>query len=159
MTDPVGLPLTATLSRIADPQTALPEALGLCAETIGNSLFTAMRFHAATIEVERLYSTLPDVYPVSGRKPKRDTEWGDKVLLQQQVNRGYGKADIEWAFSDHETILGLGLHAVLNVPIVRRETVLGTINFLRSAPAFNDQEILTAQHLAAALAARSDQLT
>jgi len=134
----------------------LQKALGLCANAIDNELFTAMRFHAETMEVERLYSTLPDIYPVSGRKPKRDTAWGEKVLLQQQMNNGFGAEDIKWAFSDHETILGLGLKAVLNVPILDKGVVLGTINFLRQDSAFSLQEVVIGKQVAVALSRRAD---
>ncbi|MGJ8545415.1 MAG: gamma-glutamyltransferase family protein [Sulfitobacter sp.] len=142
------------LKRIEDPATPLDDAYAICAAAIPNGLFTAMRFHAAEMEVERLYSTMPDVYPVSGRKPKRDTPWGEKVLTRRQVNIGFGPADIAWAFSDHETILGLGLQGVLNMPVVAGAQVLGTINFLRSGPGFTDAEVAIARACAEALAAR-----
>lgn len=147
---------TDICKRIVDQNTPLEEALDLCDKALKNELFTAMRFHAATMEVERLHSTLPDSYPVSGRKPKRDTEWGKKVLIDRKINLGFGAADIRWAFSDHETILGLGLNAVLNVPIVLDGSVLGTINYLRGDPAFSSREVGIAEQVAAALANRSD---
>ncbi|WP_448325795.1 hypothetical protein [Sulfitobacter sp. M13] len=80
--------------RIADQDTPLQMAFDLCGSAVANELFTAMRFHAETMEVERLHSTLPGSYPVSGRKPKRDTEWGKKVLIDRRVNNGFGAADI-----------------------------------------------------------------
>jgi hypothetical protein len=113
-----------------------------------------MRFHAETMEVERIFSSLPAVYPVSGRKPKRDTEWGAKVLVERRPNLGSGAADIKWAFSDHETILGLDLTEVLNVPVIRSDMVLGTINFLRDGQPFTEEDAATGQLLAAALAMR-----
>ncbi|WP_260348136.1 gamma-glutamyltransferase family protein [Alloyangia mangrovi] len=142
------------LARIADPATPRAEAYALCAAAIPNGLFTAMRLHAAEMEVERLYSTLPEVYPVSGRKPKRATAWGEKVLVGREVNAGFGPADIAWAFSDHETILGLGLEAVLNVPVIAGGQVLGTINYLRGAPSFSTEEITLGRRCAEALARR-----
>ena len=147
---------TEICKRIADQSTPLEEAFDLCGRAFDNQLFTAMRFHAAQMEVERLHSTLPDSYPVSGRKLKRDTEWGKKVLIDREVNLGFGAADIRWAFSDHETILGLGLNAVLNVPIALNGSVLGTINYLRGDPAFSSREVEIAEQVAAALANRSD---
>lgn len=158
MTGPARRAPDIALGRIADPQTPLTEALSLCSAALVNGLFTAMRFHAATMEVERIHSTLPDAYPVSGRKPKRDTAWGKKVLMSHQVNRGCGAGDIIWAFSDHQTILDLGLNAVLNVPILRDARVLGTVNFLRAAPEFSEQDAATGQLLAAALAHRGSEL-
>uniref|UniRef100_A0A2A3JQH1 Diguanylate cyclase n=1 Tax=Alloyangia mangrovi TaxID=1779329 RepID=A0A2A3JQH1_9RHOB len=139
---------------MADPATPRAEAYALCAAAIPNGLFTAMRLHAAEMEVERLYSTLPEVYPVSGRKPKRATAWGEKVLVGREVNAGFGPADIAWAFSDHETILGLGLEAVLNVPVIAGGQVLGTINYLRGAPSFSTEEITLGRRCAEALARR-----
>lgn len=130
----------------------MDDAFAQCAVAIPNELFTAMQFHADTVEVERLYSTLPKVYPISGRKPKRQTEWGEKVLFRHEVNIGFGSDDIRWAFSDHETILGLGLKAVMNVPIVSQGQVLGTINYLRSNPAFTDADIQVTAKLAETLA-------
>ncbi|MHC9237200.1 GAF domain-containing protein [Pseudooceanicola sp. 502str34] len=145
---------TETLARIMDPAVAQDEALALCNAAIPNGLFTAMRFHEDAMEVERLFSSMPDVYPVSGRKPKRDTEWGTKVLVQRRPNLGSGPDDIAWAFSDHETILGLGLTEVLNVPVIRADQVIGTINFLRGGAPFTEAEAATGQILAAALALR-----
>ena len=145
------------LRRIADRTIQAEEAYMLCSRTLPNSLFTAMHFHEATMEVERLFSTLPDKYPVSGRKPKRETEWGDKVLIRQQVNIGSGVDDIVRAFADHEIILSLGLKEVLNVPIVRGMRTIGTINFLRETPSFNEEDAAIGQILAAALALRRSQ--
>lgn len=144
----------ADLARIADPATPLAEAYALCDAAIPNGLFTAMRFHAEAMEVERLHSTLPEVYPVSGRKPKRATAWGEKVLMRREVNTGFGPTDIAWAFSDHETILSLGLQAVLNIPVVSEDRVLGTINYLRDAPAFSAEDIARGRRYAQALARR-----
>ncbi|EAP83554.1 MULTISPECIES: GAF domain-containing protein [Sulfitobacter] len=149
---------TDICKRIADQNIPLKEAFDLCGEALDNQLFTAMRFHATTMEVERLHSTLPESYPVSGRKPKRDTEWGKNVLIDRKINLGFGAADIRWAFSDYETILGLGLNAVLNVPIVRDQSVLGTVNYLRGDPAFSSREVEIAEQVAAALADRSELL-
>jgi hypothetical protein len=144
-----------TLRHVADPTTSYDAAFTLCAQAVPNGLFTAMRFHETTMEVERLFSTLPEVYPVSGHKPKRDTAWGEKVLVRRQVNIGSGASDIIWAFVDHETILSLGLTEVLNVPIVRGAHLLGTINFLRQTPSFCEQDAATGQILAAVLALRT----
>ena len=137
------------LAEILSPARDATCVLGLCGEGISHGLFTAMRFHVDAMKVERIHSSLPAVYPVSGRKPKRDTEWGRKVLVERP-NVGMGPADIAWAISDHETILGLGLRAVLNVPVLDGEWVAGTINWLRRGPAFDPDEIRLGQLLAAA---------
>ena len=142
------------LQPLTDPSVPLEDAYAICDAKIENDLFTAMRFHPDTMEVERLYSTNTAAYPVSGRKPKRSTPWGDKVLIAQEHNCGHGPADIAWAFDDHQKILDLGLLAVLNLPVVANGRTLGTINYLRSGPPFTAEEIADGQALAAALARR-----
>ncbi|HET7090478.1 MAG TPA: hypothetical protein VFL17_17725 [Anaerolineae bacterium] len=50
-----------------------------------------------------------------------------------KVFRGGGPADIVSAFDDHETILGLGLGSVLNIPVVFKGRCVGTMNLLHEA--------------------------
>jgi len=137
---------------LLDPAMTESQRHDLCATAIENGLYSAMRYHPDTVEVERIASTMPDIYPIAGRKPKKDTPWGHKVLIHQHINVGNGPDDIRWAFSDHETILGLGLDQVLNVPVVRGEQVIGTINYLRASKPFTEQEQTRARLLAACLA-------
>ena len=140
---------------LAEEATAV-QALATAGELIECSLFTAMRFHADAMEVERIQTSMPDAYPLKGRKRKRDTEWGRKVLLEGCINRGHGTAHIRWAFDDYETILSLGISAVLNVPVFEGEQVIGTINFLRGEEPFSLQEVGVGRCLAAVLGARGD---
>jgi hypothetical protein len=128
------------LSLLAETLRAPEEPLGICralekisAETIGHRLFTVMRFDGSRSEVERIHTNLPSVYPVGGRKQKRETAWADQVLGEMKVFRGSGAADIQSAFDDHQTILGLGLGSVLNLPIVFQGRCLGTMNLLHQA--------------------------
>ncbi|WP_412557434.1 hypothetical protein [Thalassospira sp. MIT1370] len=145
---------TELFAQLTDPATADTAFHDLCANAIPNELYSAMRYHPATIEVERIASTMPEIYPVGGRKPKKDTPWGQKVLIDRHINLGSGADDIRWAFSDHETILGLGLDQVMNVPVILGEQVVGTMNYLRLQQPFSLQEQAIAQLLAACLAAR-----
>ena len=58
------------------------------------------------------------------------TAWADQVLGEMKVFRGNSPTDIQSAFDDHATILGLGLGSVLNIPIVFDGRCLGTMNLL-----------------------------
>ena len=100
------------------------------AALIGHRLFTIMVVHHRTMEVERVYSNRPDVYPVGGRKTKRDTWWGRQVVEQGQPFIGHGPADLERAFNDHRLIRDLGLGCVLNQPVCYDGQCLGTMNLL-----------------------------
>jgi hypothetical protein len=105
----------------------------LSGETIGHRLFTVMRFDGDRSEVQRIHTSLPAVYPAGGRKKKKDTAWARHVLTDLEVFRGVGPADIVSAFDDHETILGLGLGSVLNIPVVFKGRCVGTMNLLHQA--------------------------
>ncbi len=105
----------------------------LSGETIGHQLFTVMRFDSDRSEVQRIHSSLPSAYPAGGRKQKKATAWADQVLGEMKVFRGNSPADIRSAFDDHETILGLGVGSVLNIPVVFEGRCEGTINLLHQA--------------------------
>jgi GAF domain-containing protein len=100
----------------------------LSADVIGHTLFTIMQFDAARSEVERVYSSNPAVYPVGGRKQKKNTAWAQHVLGEGRVFRTTDREAIREAFDDHETIFGLGIGAMLNIPIAFAGRCLGTMN-------------------------------
>ena len=107
---------------------------------IGHRLFTIMRLHAAAQEVERLYSSLPDAYPVSGRKPKQGTPWGEQVLDRGEIFVASSPDEVRAAFADYELIFSLGIGAIMNVPIRFRGRSLGTMNICHEAGWFTDSD-------------------
>jgi len=112
----------------------------LTQKAIGHRLFTIMRLHAATHEVERLYSSLPDAYPVSGRKPKQGTPWGEQVLDRGEIFIANTPDEVRAAFADYELIFSLGIGAIMNVPIRYRGRSLGTMNICAEAGWFSDAD-------------------
>jgi GAF domain-containing protein len=119
----------------------------VAARRVGAGLVTVMRHHAAEREVERLYSSNRDAYPVSGRKQKRDTGWSRKVLAEHRVLLSAGDDGIRDSFEDHAIIFGLGLHSCVNVPLVSEGQCVGTLNVLRARPDWNDDEVAIARAL------------
>jgi hypothetical protein len=73
----------ATTATRSEPGPVFQTVATLAQKAIGHRLFTIMRVHHEVQEVERLYSSLPDAYPVSGRKPKQGTPLLD---LQRQAS-------------------------------------------------------------------------
>jgi hypothetical protein len=106
---------------------ALDAGLGV---VLGHRLFTLMRYHGASGDSERIYTTHPAQYPVGGRKPLNPTPWTEQVLRRQQPYLGRTVADVCAVFFDHELIGSLGCGSVLNLPVVRDGRSLGTINLL-----------------------------
>lgn len=119
---------------------------------IGHRLFTVMRFDAAHMVVERVYSSNPEAYPIGGRKPKRDSEWRRRVLEKGEVFIGHDSDDIRWVFDDSALILSLGLTAVLNVPIKSEGRVVGTMNMLDQTAHYKVQDAEIGAVIADALA-------
>jgi GAF domain-containing protein len=117
--------------------------------SFGYRLFTAMRYLPATDEVERVYTSDPRSYPLGGRKLKRDTAWSRQVLGAGEPYFANDAAGIRAAFDDAEKILGLGLGAVINVPVKLDGKVVGTLNFLREAGGYSLADVPQALALAA----------
>ena len=113
----------------------------------GWKLYTAMRYLPSG-EVERVHTSDPGAYPLAGRKPRRDTPWSRQVLVRGEPYYANDANGIRAAFEDAEKILGLGLGAVINVPVKEGERVLGTLNFLREAGGYRRQDVKQAEALA-----------
>lgn len=130
---PAHLARLEAAARKAAPLALLQAVEAVAREATGCGLLTAMRFDAAAMTVQRIWSSAPDAYPVGGAKPKRDTDWGRQVLQERRVFVGEGAAAIRAHFPDHDVILGLGLRSIVNVPVVGRGACLGTLNLLWAA--------------------------
>jgi GAF domain-containing protein len=129
----------------ADQPCSLLKAIDeAAAAAIGSMIFTANRFEAETMEVSRLYSSNPAAYPVGGRKRKRDTAWGQQVLIERRLFIAAGEAAIRAAFDDHVLIFGLGVRAIINVPAVFAGRCLGTLNFLMPCERVGIPQVSTA---------------
>jgi len=111
--------LAALAERFAvEPQPALLYAAvdALVQQVIGHRLFTLMRVHEATDEVERIYSSNTAAYPVGGRKVKRGTPWSRAVVDRGEVFVARNPDEVRDAFADHALIEGLGIGSIMNVP-------------------------------------------
>ncbi|RKK06157.1 GAF domain-containing protein [Pseudoroseomonas wenyumeiae] len=120
----------------------------LARELTGQQLCTAMVFDRQAMTVQRIFSSRPSEYPVGGRKPKRDTEWGRQVLLEGRRFEGEGEVAIRAHFADHEVILGLGLRSIVNLPILVGGACVGTLNLLWPGETLSSAHIVTARLLA-----------
>jgi GAF domain-containing protein len=149
----------AEIDELSAAAAASPRALfeaihAIAVHRLNAGLVTAMRYDQPNETVERLYSSNEAAYPVGGRKPKRDTSWGRHVLVERRVLLSAGDDAIREGFPDHAIIFGLGLHSCLNIPLVSGGRCVGTLNVLRAATAWGDEEIALVRALAlAALAA------
>lgn len=115
---------------------------------IGHRLFTLMRVHEATSEVERIYSSNPAAYPVGGRKQKGGTPWSAAVLDRGEVFVAHTPDEVRSAFSDHALIESLGIGSIMNIPLAYRGRRLGTMNISHEAGWFTEQHAAAARLIA-----------
>jgi hypothetical protein len=132
--------LAAIAADTADPHALFAAADLLVQRTIGHKLFTVTRVHARTQEVERLYSTNVQAYPVGGRKQKQDTHWGRVVLMEGRVFVARTPQEIRQAFPDHERLDSLGIGSIMNVPIAFAGRGLGVMNVSHEANWFTSED-------------------
>jgi len=121
----------------------------LVQQVIGHRLFTLMRVHEATDEVERIYSSNTAAYPVGGRKVKRGTPWSRAVLDRGEVFVARNADEVRAAFADHALIESLGIGSIMNVPIAWSGRRLGTMNVSHEAGWFTADDARTGRLVAA----------
>ena len=123
-----------------EPQQLYAAVDALVQEVIGHNLFTIMRVHEAAMEVERVYSSNAEAYPVGGRKTKRLTPWSRAVLDRGEVFVARTPDEVRDTFDDYPLIFSLGIGSIMNVPISYRGHPLGTMNVSNEAGWFRDQD-------------------
>ena len=138
--------LLADLSRPGQPMRLFAAIEAETRRRVGHRLFTLLYVDGA--EVARIHSNRPDDYPVSGRKLMGPTPWGDLVLRDQKPFVGRDMDAIRWAFFDHEQIRGLGLGAVINIPVVYDGATIGTMNMLDVEMAYGEDDAAKVADLA-----------
>lgn len=139
---------TSALAERSDQPVAVFDALRALTEaTVGVKLFTVMTFDPKTRMAQRIYSNMPDAYPVSGTKPANPTDWSRLVLQEKKTFVANDIAGIAKVFDDYELIRSLGCESVMNVPIIVAGEVIGTINCLHEAGFYTREKIQAAEAL------------
>jgi hypothetical protein len=118
---------------------------------VGHKLFT-MAVYRGDGSAERVYSNQPGPYPVGGRKTMQHTPWGAQVIDGRKPFLGRTRADIRWAFYDHELIESLGLGSAINLLVQYDGALLGTINLLHEENYYQEADLPTGAPFAALLA-------
>lgn len=119
----------AMAMRVRDQPAQIFSAVhAVAASAIGARLFTIMSYDAQHHEVERVYTNMPGVYPLGGRKQKRGTAWSKQILEDLEPFRAETAQGIRDAFDDHAVMTGMGLGSILNIPIAYDGVCVGTMN-------------------------------
>lgn len=135
------------------PETLFDAVMQAAQRTIGFRLFTIMCFDAERFEVERLYTNMPDVYPLNGRKKKRGSAWGDHTLRDLKPFRAATPQGIADSFDDSSVMIGMGLGSILNIPVAYDGRCVGTMNLTHVEGWYRQRHEETGLLLASFLAA------
>ncbi len=119
-----------------------------------------MTFDAATGLSQRIHSSHPSEYPVSGVKPLSQGLWSRTVIDERKIFVANSIAAIAEVFPDHELIRSLGCELVVNLPAVFAGGVIGTLNLLDAPGYYTPARVAMVERLspfaaAALLAARA----
>ena len=132
---------TNAMVHAATPQALYGRIDSAVKTLVGHRLFTLLVVVEGGREVERIYSSDPVSYPLTGRKPMGPTPWGDHVIKGLQPWHGRNMADIRWAFPDHALIESLGCGSCINIPVIVMGRMIGTMNVLDAENAYGDDAV------------------
>ena len=138
---------TAALAAAQGPRDAFDALCALTRDVVGVKLFTVMTHDARTGMAGRIYSNMPEAYPVSGTKPANETDWSRQVIQEKRTFVANTIEDIAEVFYDHELIRSLGCESVINVPIIVAGEFKGTINCLHEAGFYTPERVEAAEAL------------
>jgi len=110
-------------------------------EKAGAKLVTVTAVDPNDLSYERLYSSMPEVYPVSGRKPPNATRWSQQVMENLEVFVANDYDALAEAMYDHDTIRSIGCESIVNVPLVLFGKVIGTLNCLAGKGHFDKHRV------------------
>lgn len=113
----------------------------ICRRAFGFRLLTVLRHKAGQPEIERVYSSQPETYPIGIRKPMGATPWGKIVLDQGQGWWGEGEQTIRWAFPDATKILSLGCESCLCAPVLDRGQVIAVLSLNDAQGAYRPEDL------------------
>jgi len=105
------------------------------------SLLPARLFTITLIDLDagqalRVYSNMPQSYPVSGRKPVTRDVWFQQVIEGHHSFVANSGAEIAAVFPDQPLIASLGCDAVVNLPVVLGGRTVATVNLLDRAQSY-----------------------
>lgn len=102
------------------------------------------------IVLQRLWSAVPASDPVAGRKIKLPSTWTEQLLRQGRTFLCNGDEALRLHFDDHERLIALGIHAILNVPLAEAGTVVATVNVMGTGHRFGQEEVGIGEAIASA---------
>ncbi|HCH31799.1 MAG TPA: hypothetical protein DE045_02515 [Oceanospirillaceae bacterium] len=131
----------------SQPNTTLDAFFRLVDEHLGVRLLTLTVFDVEAGHAYRVYTNMPQAYPVLGTKPIKPTPWTDQVMGRHESFVANTIAELAEVFEDFELIDSLECGSVINIPIVVGGRFLGTVNCLHKEHYFTQQKVALSEAL------------
>ena len=145
--------MAAAHSAARTPSAIFDAFRDLIGQRLGFGLLTMLMVTADGDEVQRIYTTDPANYPLSGRERLQSTPWEHHVFGEQRPYLGADREAIRWAFAgDLDRIVSLGLGATMNIPVVGLGETLGIVNIIGKEGQYTTQHLAAVASLAPFLA-------
>jgi hypothetical protein len=129
------------LSRPDATAASLLAVIGDGVQALTGARLVTLSAIADDLSSERLYTNMPEVYPLSGRKPANVTAWHDQVMVRHETFVANDYDSLSQVMFDHETIRATGCESIVNMPVVVQGRVIGTINCLGPAGHFDAETL------------------
>ena len=115
---------------------------------VGSRMFTFLRFDFDRFDMERLYCTRADRYPIGARKLMRRGAWLQAVAERGDVFIASGEAEMRATFGDYASLAELGVTSTMCVPVRHAGRTLGTMNLNGDEGRYGEREAVLAQPFA-----------
>ncbi|MEV6156423.1 GAF domain-containing protein [Nonomuraea sp. NPDC052129] len=118
-------------------------------ESLGVRLFTVLAWIPERRALRRVHSSDPERYPVGGEKTVEVARgWLARCIEAGEPYFGPDRAAVREVFADHELIESLGCGAIVNVPVMDGDEVLGVLNILDAEGSYDEESVAVAASLA-----------
>lgn len=144
-----GMTMTEDWKRLLDAVAStnpIIAAFDVCHEIakreVDSPILTATFQDVEAKTVSRIYSSRQQSWAIGGTKPLSVGKWSETVIERREPFIANSFADMKEVFNDWEISEGLGLGAIVNVPIFYRGEVLGTANVLNVPGAYSNRAVV-----------------
>ncbi|OAN76409.1 hypothetical protein A8B78_02680 [Jannaschia sp. EhC01] len=139
--------IVKAMAEVDQPLATFKAMEALVRETIGVQLFTLTQIDQSAGVASRIYTTLPDAYPVHGQKQIEPNTWTETVLERHDTFVANTISDIATVFPDHALIKSLGYGSCVNIPVIIAGKVVGTLNCLHATGHYTPRRVLASEAL------------
>jgi hypothetical protein len=143
--------VTAALASRSDVDRVFEVVSRVFQNEVGFRLLTVTAILDGASKVKRLWSSNCDIYPIGGTKLLGNDEWNHIVIQQQKPIVCDEPSDVRRMFADHEDIARLNCGAGVNLPVILRGSVIGTVNIFHEPRWFTATRLARANALLALL--------